>query len=355
MPPTGSDHFNLFEDGLPDRLLGLDDVELLEELERPTLIRVPGGGDLPPRGIATLLHGDEDTGYRAVLRVLRRRRTYPFDLYVIVGNVRAALAGDGFANRFLDEQEDFNRIWGAEPTTRLRLAADGILGELRDAKLASMVDIHNNTGTNPFYAIVTRLEEPSLNLATIFTTTVLHWRLGVNTLMEALADVCPAVAVECGLPGRPDSLSFAVDGIRRYLGARDVADAELARDYDLYGDLRKVIVRPEVRFSFGGELGDEVDFVVEQDADAYNFETVPAGHVIGRVPPGSAVPLQVLGIDGEDVTDQYVDVHEGHVVVTREITPVMMTRTAVAARKDCLFYIATPEPHPVLSQGRLDV
>ncbi len=352
-PDRRTEHFNRFEDGLPDRLLDLDDIELLEELERPTLIRVPGTGELPPRGIATLLHGDEDTGYRAVMRVLRRRRTYPFDLFVIVGNVRAALAGDGFSHRFLDDQEDFNRIWGAEPTTRMRLAADGILAELREAKISAVVDIHNNSGINPFYAIVTRLEEPSLNLATLFTTTVLHWQLGVHTLMEALADVCPAVAVECGLPGRSDSLSFAVDGIRRFLGNPEIAAAELERDYDLYGDLRKVTIRPEVRFSFGGELSDEVDFVVDQDADAYNFETVPAGHVIGRIPPGSSVPLQVGGIGGEDVTDQFVDVHDGQVVITREITPVMMTRTAAAARKDCLFYIATPEFDPVLPAADL--
>lgn len=347
------EHYNRFDEGLPDRLLELDDIELLEELERPTLIRVPGTGELPPRGIATLLHGDEDTGYRAAMRVLRRKRSYPFDLFVIVGNVRAALAGGGFAHRFLDDQEDFNRIWGTEPTTRMRLAADGMLSDLREAKVSAMVDIHNNSGTNPFYAIVTRLEEASLNLATIFTTTVLHWQLGVHTLMEALTDVCPAVAVECGLPGRPDSLSFAVDGIRRFLGTPEIADTELERDYDLYGDLRKVTVRPEVRFSFGGELSDEIDFVVEQDADAYNFETVPAGHVIGRVTPGSAVPLQVGGIGGEDVTDRFVTVRDDQVVITREITPVMMTRTADAARKDCLFYIATPETDPVLPEAEL--
>lgn len=334
-------HFNHFDNGLPDRLLDLDDVALLSELERPTLIRIPGTGDLPPRGVATLLHGDEDTGYRAVVRVLRRRRTYPFDLLVIIGNVRAALAGGGFRHRYLDEQEDFNRIWGREPTTRARLAAQGILEELRDAKIAAMVDIHNNSGANPFYAIVTRLEPDELNLATTFTTTVLHWDLGVGTLMEALDDVCPSIAVECGLPGRADSLSFAIDGLRRYLAAPGFADEVVAADFDLLGELRKVIVRSEVQFSFGGELGEEVDFVVEQDADRYNFRPVTAGHVVGRVQPGSAVPLRVEGPDG-DVTDHYVTVEDGLVKTTTTVTPVMMTRTPEAARKDCLFYIATP-------------
>jgi hypothetical protein len=88
--------------------------------------------------------------------VLSRRLTYPFDLYVVIGNVRAAAEPPGFAHRFLDDQEDFNRIWGLdEPTTSQRRAADAILGHLRAAGLESLVDVHNNTGDNPFYAIVT--------------------------------------------------------------------------------------------------------------------------------------------------------------------------------------------------------
>lgn len=340
---TGTPNFNLFRDGLPDRLLDLDDLELLEELERPTLIRVPGGGEQAPRAVGTLLHGDEDTGYRAILRILRRRVELPFDLYVIVGNVRAALAESGFGHRFLDQQEDFNRVWGLEPTTRLRLAAAGILGELREAKIGALVDIHNNSGANPYYAIVTRIREDCINLATTFTTTVLHWQLDVATLMEAMSDVCPAIAVECGLAGRQESLAFAVDGLRRFLGAEDFASDRFERDFDLYGGLRKVVVRPEVRFSFGGELGEDLDFVVDQDADRYNFHTVPGGHVLGRVPEGSASPLIVYRSATEEVTEDYLTVEDGYVILTREVTPVMMTRTPEAARKDCLFYIASAQ------------
>ncbi|MDP9022472.1 MAG: hypothetical protein M3N57_07215 [Actinomycetota bacterium] len=348
-------YFNDLSDGLPDHLLDLDDLELLGELQRPTLIRVAGTGDAPPRGVACLLHGDEDTGYRAALRILRQRRRYPFDLFVVIGNVRAALADGGFRARYLDDQEDFNRVWGREPTTRLRLAANGILDVLRRAKISAMVDVHNNSGTNPFYAIVTQVREAQLNLATTFTTMLLHWELGVGTLMEALDDVCPAIAVESGLPGQEASLSFAVDGLRRYLGTATIRDDVVERDYDLLDDLRKVMVRPEVRFRFGGELGDDVDFVVEQDADAHNFRTVPAGHLLGRVPPGSANPLLVCGPGGEDATASHVQVQDGRVVLTREATPVMMTRTEEAARKDCLLYLATrPRSAGAATAARVD-
>jgi hypothetical protein len=343
-----TDPLRRFPDGLPDDLLVLDEVALLKELGRPTLIRVPGTGTWRPRAVATLLHGDESTGFQAILRVLRRRRTYPFDLYVIIGNVQAALAPPGFGHRFLDDQEDLNRIWGlGQPTTSQRLAADAILAELRAADLESLVDIHNNTGDNPFYAIVT-LETPEvINLATLFTTTLLRWDLEVHTLMEAMHDRCPAIAVECGLPGRPESLAFAVDAIRRYLGAEPLTGHQVLRDHDLLGGLVRVTVRPEVRFRFGGDPDDEVDLALDRDLDVHNFVEVPAGTLLGTVHPGASSPLTAIDADERDVTDEYVDVQGQAVVLSRTATPVMVTRTVEAARKDCLFYLATEVPAPL--------
>ena len=348
--PGGADEsYRRFPDGLPEALLRLEPLELLRALDRPTLIRIPGSGEQPPRAVSTLLHGDESTGLEALVRILRRGRRYPFDLYVVLGNVRAALANGGFAHRFLDHQEDFNRVWGLrEPTTQMRRAADGILGELEAAGLEALVDVHNNTGNNPFYAIVTRRRPETLNLATLFTTTILRWDFRAHTLMEELQDTCATIAVECGLPGRPESLAFAVDGLRRYLGAPPLPTDGIVRDFDLLGGLRKVIVRPEVAFTFGGELGEDVDFVVAADADVHNFVEVPAGHVLGRVHPGAAMPVRAADADGEDVTDEHFSVVDGAVVTTSPMTPVMMTRTVEAARKDCLFYVSTELPPPAL-------
>ncbi|MBW3619597.1 MAG: succinylglutamate desuccinylase/aspartoacylase family protein [Actinobacteria bacterium] len=341
--------YRRFPDGLSEDLLALDDRELLRALGEPTLIRVPGTGERPPRAISCLLHGDESTGYHAVLKVLRRRRRYPFDLYVVIGNVRAALADEGFSHRYLDDQEDFNRVWGlGDPTTSLRRAADGILAELTDAGIEALVDVHNNSGNNPFYAIATTERPDTLNLATLFTTTILYWDLGAHTLMEVLDERVATIAVECGLPDRPESLAFAVDGLRRYLGEDDLRGERLRRDFDMLGGLRKVHVRPEVRFSFGGELSDDTDFVVAADADVLNFVVVPAGHVLGRVHPGGALPLRAVDAAGEDVTDQHFRVLDGAVVTTAPITPVMMTRTVEAARKDCLFYVTMELPPPAL-------
>ena len=347
-PPTHRE----FLDGPPDELLGATPAEAVRWLGRPTLLRVPGRGAQQPRAISCLLHGDETTGLEAVLRILRRRRRYAFDLYVVVGNVRAAAAPPGFAHRFLDDQEDFNRVWGVdEPTTGQRMAAAAILDRLRAAGLETLVDVHNNTGNNPFYAITTRDQPRDLNLATLFTSTLLRWDLTAHTLMEAVDDDVSAIAVECGLPGRPESLAFAVDGLRRYLGEPTLPTDRVVRDFDRLGGLRKVTVRPEVGFRFGRDHegpDEQHDFVIAADADLLNFVEVPAGHAIGRVRAGAALPLQAHDADGVDVTDDHFTVRGDEVVTTRPTTPVMMTRTVAAVRKDCLFYVSTELPPPEL-------
>ncbi|MEX1178391.1 MAG: hypothetical protein WEB09_08005 [Nitriliruptor sp.] len=337
-----------FPDGPTEGLLEFAPHELLRELGTTTWLRLPGTGELPARAVATLLHGDESTGLEALLTVLRRRRRYPFDLHIVLGNVEAALEGPGFAHRFLDSQADGNRVWSspaapaevpAAETCPQRRAADAVLGELLAAPLDALVDLHNTTGANPFHAIVADETPAALELATRFCTTLLRWDLGAGTLLEAVAPYAPAVAVECGLPGRRGSTAFAVDGLRRALGPRPGTVA--AADHDLVRDLRRVTVVEGVRFRFGGRPDHEADLVLAPDGDAANLRAVPAGHVIGHVHPGAELPLRVTGPDGGDLTDELLAVAADGAVVTRTVsTPVMVVRTVEAARKDCYCYLA---------------
>jgi hypothetical protein len=301
---------------------------------------------LPARAVATLLHGDESTGLEAVLHVLASRRCYPFDLHLVLGNVEAALDGSGFAHRFLDGQRDGNRVWrdpataSGPPPSDQHADADAILAELLAAPLDALVDVHNTTGANPFHALVADDRPASLDLATRFCTTLLRWDLDAETLLEAVAPYAPATAVECGLPGRSGSTAFAFDGIRRVLGGPRPGSLP-PPDHDLVQDLRRVTVRDDVRFRFGGHPDDEVDLVLEPDGDAANLRPVPPGHVLGHVRPGAPLPLQVTGPDGRDLSDDVLAVQRDGAVVTRvTTTPVMVVRTVEAARKDCLCYLA---------------
>jgi hypothetical protein len=340
-------------------LEGTDGDVLLALEAQPALIRIPAASTAEaPRArlVSCLLHGNEPAGFQAMVEVLRRGERFPFDLWVLIGNVRAATEEGLYAHRHLDDQEDFNRVWAVGPaasaTTEMRQCAAAILDELRAADLEAAVDVHNNSGQNPYYAILTELTPEGLLLASLCADTMLLWALRAHTLMEALADVCPAVSVECGAP-RPEGTAFASSVIHRFLTAESfvppaattAATGEGPRPERMIATLHRVTVRPEVEFSFGeaGDLGDtgdgKVDFVIVPGLDKYNFDVLPALHTIGHVVPGAPMPLVATDSTGRDVTDEVFHITpDGRVVVVDDVVPIMMTTTVIQTRRDCLFY-----------------
>lgn len=333
-------------------LLELDDWSLLRRLGRTTLLTLPGTGEAPPRAVVTLQHGDEPSGLQALLRILRRRHRFPFDLHVVIGNVEAALEAPGFAHRFLSHQRDMNRLWTKEsPDDAQSAAVIAVRDRLLELAPSSVVDLHNTSGANPFHSIVTRTDVASLDLATRFTTTVVHWEQRVGALMEAFDGRAPAIAVECGLAGRPGSLAFALDGVRRWLGGPDPSPSAHLLDHDLLAPMRRVLVDPAVRFRFGGAPDAEVEVTVPIDADRRNGIPTPAGWTLAEVAPGRPMPFRVLDPDGRDVTEAVLALEGARVVVTVDSTPLMMTRTVEAARKDCLTYLLGTGTLPTATEG----
>ena len=339
-----SDLYNRFDgyDEIAHLLTGTDEDVLLALAGKPALLRLPAAAPTGrARLVACLLHGNEDSGYRAVLRLLRTRPRYDFDLWVFIGNVRAASAHGWFAHRFLDDQEDFNRVWGVEQrTTRMRRCTAAVLDELGKADLEAALDLHNNTGENPPHAIVPQWTPAVLHLAAVCTDIVLHWPLKAHTLMEALAEQCPTVAVECGVPGLDANAAYAAAVLQRFLRepSFDPAVRMPGTTYELRS---RITVRSEVPFAFGGVLSDEVELVLSPGLDGHNFGMLLAGTELGRVHPGAAMPLCATDMQGRDVTDSLVALrHDGRLLVTHDVTPVMMTTTVAQTRRDCLFYVA---------------
>jgi hypothetical protein len=342
-----ADLYHRFEgyDELKPVLEGSDEDILVALGGKPALIRIPGTGadGHHPRArlVACLLHGNEDSGYRAVLDMLRAAPHYPYDLWVFIGNVRAASQEGWYAHRYLDDQEDFNRVWGLEPpTTRMRRCAAAVLEELAGADLEAALDLHNNTGKNPFYAITPRREPAWIHLGATCADVVLHWGFRAYTLMQALSDQCPAVAVECGMPGLPESAAFAADALLRYLEADDF-ERGTREPRETYVMRHRVEVRPEVPFAVGGTLSEDLELVLTPELDGHNFGMLLAGTEIGRVHAGSAVPLLARDMRGQETTDEFFAVTpKGGVLITQDLTPVMLATTVVQIRRDCLLYIA---------------
>jgi hypothetical protein len=321
-------------------LLDTTDEGVLDRLDGPTLTRIPGtGGGGRARLVSCLLHGNEDSGYRAVLDLLRSGARFPFDLWVLIGNVTAATTDGWFAHRYLDGQEDFNRVWGLPGDTPQRRAAAEVLDVMREEPLEAALDLHNTTGRNPSHAIVPDGSPGGDAVAAACSDLVLRWRLGAHTLMEELTPHCPSIAVECGVAGSRVSRQVADRVLHRFLSCDDFVDVAAHHETRVFEMEARVVVRPDVAFVFG-PMADDVDLALYPDLDRHNFDTLPAGTRLGTVKDGR-MPLQASDMDGADVTEAaFVVDGEGALSLARDVVPVMMTRTVTQTRRDCFFYIA---------------
>lgn len=321
---------------LPDGFLDAPAHELHRLLPGPTLAHLPGRRG-EPLFVSVLLHGNEDTGLKALQSLLRRWQGHelPRALSVFVGNVGAAAAG----LRRLDGQPDYNRVWPGADTTGLpeHDMMREVVEAMRARRVFASVDVHNNTGLNPHYACVGTLEQPFLHLATLFSRIVVLFRRPHGVQATAMAALCPSVTVECGKPGNvagEEHAALFLDAALRldHFPAHPVA----VHDLDLYHTVGIVKVPADVSIGFG-DAGAEVLF--DADLDHLNFRDLPAGTRVAQVAGGCPLPLQVWDEDGAQVAEDYFTLAQRELLTRRAVTPAMLTLDERVIRQDCLCYL----------------
>ena len=320
----------------PDTLLEVASGDLWRHLRGPTLFDLPGRHGAP-LFVSVLLHGNEDTGWRAVQQVLKRYkdRKLPRPLLLFVGNVAAARAGV----RTLPSQHDFNRAWPGTPDGRPPEAA--LMREVADTVTArrpfASIDIHNNTGHNPHYACLNRLDEPHLHLARLFSRTVVYFERPLGVQSAAFAEICPAVTVECGRVGGEAGIAHAADFVTAALQLSDFPKHAVPDgDIDLLKTFAIIRVPEGASFSFDAGMA---DFRFREDLDELNFAELPPGTVFGRLGPGAKQQLVVVPGDGVDQVSDYFSYDEGEIRLQRPAVPAMLTLDKAAVRLDCLGYL----------------
>lgn len=323
-------------DSLPQNLLDLPAGRLHELLPGPSLIHLPGRRP-EPLFVSALLHGNEDTGWLAAQSVLKKFQSaeLPRAMSLFIGNVEAARAG----LRRLDHQPDYNRVWpGGEATQN----AEGevmrqVVDEMRRRGVFASIDIHNNTGLNPHYACVNRLDPHFLHLATLFSRIVVYFIRPQGVQSAAFAELCPSVTVECGKPGTPGSVEHAAAYIEACLHLSEFPAHPVAQhDIDLFHTVATVKVPEEVSFEFGVAAAD-IRFVPE--LDHYNFREISRGELLGHLAAGSQARLHVLDERGEDVGTRLFDYSAGEITLRQALMPAMLTRDERVIRQDCLCYL----------------
>src|SRR5262249_32103782 len=146
-----------------------------EILSGPTLLHL-NGRRTEPLFVSILLHGNEDVGLRAVQQLLTSAgaQMLPRALSIFIGNVQAARAG----GRRLADQPDYNRVCpgAAHAGPPEHALMRDVVAQMQARNVFASVDLHNNTGLNPHYACVARLDSPFVHVASLFSRTIVYFQ-----------------------------------------------------------------------------------------------------------------------------------------------------------------------------------
>ncbi|MBI1909189.1 MAG: succinylglutamate desuccinylase/aspartoacylase family protein [Deltaproteobacteria bacterium] len=337
-------------DGVPPVFAddSLDHFAVLKRLGETTLIRVQGKDSSRAVFVSTLQHGNEDSGWRVLRDFLKRPpKDYPWDLYFMIGNVPAALWGNRYERRVVPpEGEDMNRCWDVAETTPLKKTAGAILRFLKTKNLIASLDIHNTTGVNPPFVVVTEEDPDRIQIASHLSGVGIFSPL-TGCLTTAMGKFCLAFTMECGQRMLESSKKAAEQALQTFLKifAKGPRPAVEKKPVKIYKDLIRVLIPKGFPIGVEGAKENETpgprDFLIPKGLDLYNFRKLPAGTVVGRLrSPEVSFPF-LMKEDGseKDVASDYF-YQEGVTIKSKvPFTPVMMSLSERAIHIDCFFYL----------------
>jgi hypothetical protein len=327
--------------GVGERGVPASCEEFLSGLRGPTAFRVPGRDRGRSRFVVALLHGNEPSGLRAVHALLREPEAPAVDLWLVLGAVEAAQAAPRHTRRMLPGRRDLNRCFRPPYGDREGRVAEAILALAQAARPEAFVDLHNNSGDNPAYALGAHIDGARLSLAALFATRFVHYTLSLGTFMEAVDPWAPAVTIECGRAGDVAADAAAIAGLHRlaHLPQIDTAFVSPEPMSVLINPVR-VQLKAGVTLAFAPAPDERAALTLDPELDRHNFEVLAVGTPIGWLRDDAPWPFEMATSLGQELSTEYLARGaDGVLRAAQSFVPIMVTCDPSAAIADCLFYV----------------
>lgn len=317
---------------LPAGFLDTDHKMMAKLLKGPTLIHLQGKIK-QPLFISTLLHGNEDSGLTALQVFLKKytSQKLPRSLSIFIGNVDAAEKDV----RHLPDQPDYNRVWPGTDHEDCdeTLMMKKVVEIMKNRRPFASIDLHNNTGRNPHYGCVNRLNPQYLQLARLFSRTVVYFTSPKGVQSEGFATFCPAVTLECGKVGELDGIEHASRFIETTMQLEHLPD-HVPSDIDLFHTVARVIIPEDTDFSFDGSG----DLILNGSIELFNFKEIQEGTKFAHRNNEYAT-FEVLDEQENKVYEDFFRVSGKNIVLKKTVMPSMFTKNIEVIRQDCLCYL----------------
>tara|TARA_Y100000768_G_scaffold388003_1_gene381433 strand:+ start:19710 stop:20723 length:1014 start_codon:yes stop_codon:yes gene_type:complete len=318
---------------LPEGFTDLGVTELHDVLGGPTLIHLrTENSDKKPLYLSTLLHGNEISSHSVLMQFLKRNQPLNRDLIIFIGNTLAAKEG----LRHLPGQVDFNRIWAEGNQVEHKIARQ-VKDYAKEFSPYASIDLHNNTGKNPFYACINSLDQVFKNLASHFGDHTVFFTEPHNVQSMAFSKICPAVTIEAGLPGETEGIKAALEFVETIYHSDSIEFSNDRAKKDIYHTIARFKVDPRAEVDFEDSPFTSSDLSFVSNLDSRNFEIVRKGARIGYA--DSLEYLLVENNKGENITDQFLAIEDQKIIMKRTFIPSMFTKDIYVMKEDCLGYL----------------
>ena len=329
-------------DYLPPGFLDCSAKNLHQIIPGPSLIHL-NGVKKEPLFVSILQHGNETVGLYAVQQLLNAYKDtkLPRSLSIFVGNIDAAREGV----RRLDRQPDYNRMWIDEgedikyPESRIMLQ---VVAEMKKRNPFASIDLHSNTGLNPHYACINKLDNQFYHLATMFSKTVVYFIRPTGVQSTAFSKMCPSVTLECGPLNDQAGIEHAFEYMDACIQLTSIPDSTLNQEeMDLFHTVATVKVPTEFSFSFSDSIE---DIYFSPELEKYNFTEVSSNSLFALTHPDKDVFLNVYDEAGKGVFNEYFASENNEIRIRKSMMPSMITLDESIIKQDCLCYLMERYP-----------
>lgn len=323
--------------------------EFIAQLGGPTLIVVDGEDRSRVRALATLLHGNEPSGVKALHRWLRSGRRPRVTIICLLASVQAALHEPLFQHRMIPGQRDMNRCFNPPYADHQGRIAAQFLEILQHYQPECLIDIHNTSGMSPAFGVAVQLNPAHEALVQLFTHRLIITDLRLGALMEIADAALPVVTIECGGATQPESDQTAQQGLEQYVFVDDLWRVPAAPlSLDLYRHALRLELRPGMRIAYADQPELGADLTVPADVEKLNFCVVPALTRIGWLGEHGLAALSMSNAQGEDVLAHYLIERSSGLYTAQQMKLFMVTTNPAIALTDCLLYAAAEVEHRLL-------
>lgn len=317
---------------IPEEVQSLEPSEVRKIFPEPTLIFIEGLKKRP-LFVSFLLHGNETSSFFVLQKLQRHLKQHRLgrSLILFIGNVCAAEKN----MRFIEGQSDFNRIWKSSDSKEAQIAKKVLAFAKDKGPLFASVDIHNNTGFNPHYSCISRLDDATLYLASLFAKTIVYFKSPKGAQSVAFSDFCPAVTLECGRPGDSEGIEKSFNLLLDLIHSESLEHSSTKNSIEVFQTVGRIEISKNIHYDFGG---DQAELVFPENLEMKNFSPFKAGDKFADY-KGSSAPWQVLSDSKENIFDDFFEIKNTSILTKCDFVPAMLTSNKKIIEQDCLGYI----------------